>query len=88
MSFIFIYLEIRIKDTGVGIPEDALERLFEPFHTTKRGGMGLGLTISSRIIEQHGGSINVESESGIGTTFIVRLPIQPTSEIKIGKFIL
>ena len=69
------YLEIKVKDTGVGISEEALEKLFEPFHPTRKiGGMGLGLTISRRIIEQHGGNINVESKSGVGTTFIVRLP--------------
>jgi signal transduction histidine kinase len=68
------YIEVRIKDTGIGIPKESLGRLFEPFHTTKRGGMGLGLHISRRIIKKHGGNINVESQAGIGTTFIVRLP--------------
>jgi two-component system sporulation sensor kinase A len=83
------YLEISIKDTGLGIPKDSLDKLFEPFHPTRKvGGMGLGLTISRRIIEQHGGKIDVESKIGIGTIFIVRLPIQSTSEIKTGKFIL
>jgi two-component system NtrC family sensor kinase len=68
------YIEVRIKDTGIGIQKESLSRIFEPFHTTKRGGMGLGLYISRRIIEKHGGNIKVESQSGIGTTFIVRLP--------------
>ena len=68
------YIEVIIKDTGKGISREVLERIFEPFHTTKNGGMGLGLTISRKIIEQHRGHINVESETGRGTTFIVRLP--------------
>jgi len=71
------YLEIMIKDTGVGIPKDSLDKLFEPFHPTRKvGGMGLGLTISRRIIEQHGGKIDVESKEGAETTFTIRLPIE------------
>lgn len=70
------YMEVRIKDTGIGIPKESLGRLFEPFHTTKRGGMGLGLHISRRIIKKHNGNINVESQPGIGSTFIVRLPVR------------
>ena len=77
------YLEIRIKDTGVGISEEALDKLFEPFHPTRKvGGMGLGLTISRRIIEQHSGTINVESRVSMGTTFIVRLPANYPSVTK------
>jgi signal transduction histidine kinase len=68
------YIEVIIKDTGKGISREAQEKIFEPFRTTKNGGMGLGLTISRKIIEQHRGQINVESETGRGTTFIVRLP--------------
>ena len=69
------YVEITIQDTGVGIPRHLLAKIFEPFQTTKKDAMGLGLAISRRIIEQHGGSINVESEVGVGTTFMVRLPL-------------
>ena len=69
------HIEVRVKDTGKGMSRDALEEIFEPFHTTKGGGMGLGLTISRRIVEQHGGSIDVESEIDVGTTFLVRLPV-------------
>ncbi len=68
------YIEVIIKDTGKGISREAQEKIFEPFRTTKNGGMGLGLTISRKIIEQHRGQINVESETGRGTAFIVRLP--------------
>jgi two-component system sensor histidine kinase AtoS len=67
---------VRIKDTGKGMPKEVQEKLFEPFQTTKNGGMGLGLTISRKIVEQHGGKIAVESEIDRGTTFIVRLPLE------------
>ncbi len=69
------YVDVSIKDTGKGIARDTLNRIFEPFHTTNRGSMGLGLAISRRIVEQHGGNIDVESEIDMGTTFIVRLPV-------------
>ncbi len=62
------------EDTGVGIPGDALARLFEPFYTTKEEGTGLGLAIARRIVEAHGGTIRVESEPGEGTRFDVWLP--------------
>ena len=75
------YLEVRIKDTGIGMSVDSLGRLFEPFRTTKKGGMGLGLTISRKIIDKHGGSIRGESTAGAGTTFIVKLPAEVTEGI-------
>ena len=68
------WVEIAVVDEGIGIPMDALDRIFDPFFTTKRGGSGLGLATVHRIVEQHGGSIRVESTSGIGTTVRVRLP--------------
>lgn len=72
----FTHIEISIKDTGQGISKEALGKIFEPFRTTKNGGMGLGLTISRKIIEQHGGHIDVESAIGRGTTFVVKLPVK------------
>jgi signal transduction histidine kinase len=69
------YVEVRIKDMGEGMPKEMLENIFEPFRTTKVGGMGLGLTISRKIVEGHGGQIAVESEESKGTAFIVRLPV-------------
>lgn len=71
------FVLINVTDTGEGIGADALERIFEPFYTTKAEleGSGLGLAVSRAVVEQHGGMINVYSEPGIGTTFKVYLPI-------------
>jgi PAS domain S-box-containing protein len=70
-------LEIKIADTGVGIPSDVLPLVFEPFFTTKPAGKGtgLGLSLAKRIIKDHGGEIGVESVEGQGTTILIRLPI-------------
>ena len=68
------WVEIAVVDEGVGIPMDALDRIFDPFFTTKRGGSGLGLATVHRIVDQHGGSIRVESTLGAGTAVRVRLP--------------
>jgi len=65
---------INIADTGRGIPPEDLEKVFEPFFSTKRQGTGLGLAIVHQIIESHGGDIIVESEEGMGTTFQITLP--------------
>ncbi|CAH2030393.1 two-component system sensor histidine kinase NtrB [Trichlorobacter ammonificans] len=66
--------EVCFSDTGPGIPPEALERIFEPFFTTKQDGTGLGLAVTRKIIEAHGGTLAVESEAGQGTTVVVRLP--------------
>lgn len=70
-------VEIRFSDTGVGIPQENLARIFTPFFTTKRNGtgVGLGLSIARQMIEGHGGTIQVKSQAGKGTTFIIRLPV-------------
>ena len=68
--------KIEVGDTGVGIPESLLPDLFKPFHTTKPGGLGLGLAYCKRAVEAHGGRITVQSTEGRGTTFTVTLPLQ------------
>ena len=73
-------VSIEIEDTGMGIQEENLNKLFTPFFTTKSTGSGLGLTISSQIIHNHGGSIGVNSKVGKGTTFIVMLPVRRRTE--------
>ncbi len=72
---------ILIKDSGVGIPEEQLGRIFEPFYTTKshNRGTGLGLSMVKRIVKAHSGSIQVDSEIGKGTTFTVILPEKPAA---------
>jgi two-component system NtrC family sensor kinase len=69
-------IRLKVTDTGSGIPEDLVDKIFDPFFTTKPvgEGTGLGLTISHRIVEEHGGAIDVESAPGKGTTFTITLP--------------
>ena len=70
------YVEIKISDTGVGIPEENLLKIFEPFFTTKDvgKGTGLGMNVAYNIIKKHNGDIDVKSELGKGTTFTIRIP--------------
>jgi PAS domain S-box-containing protein len=75
---------LRFTDTGMGIPEDVRERIFEPFYTTKGAhGTGLGLAVSYGIIERHEGMINVESEFGHGTTFEIDLPAAERTQTNV-----
>ncbi len=68
--------QIHIQDTGVGIPQDNLDRVFQPFFTTKESSSsGLGLSVSYGIVRRHGGSLRVESEPGEGSTFTIQLPV-------------
>jgi len=67
-------VQVRVYDTGCGIPPDRLQAIFEDFVTTKRRGLGLGLAISRKIVEQLGGRISVASEVGKGTTFVIDFP--------------
>lgn len=69
------WIELTVSDTGVGIGSDQLERIFQPFFTTKAHGIGLGLPITRRLVEDHHGRLLVESQLGYGTTITVRLPL-------------
>lgn len=69
------WLIITISDTGPGISSDVQRRIFEPFFTTKARGTGLGLAVARRVIEEHGGTIEVSSQIGQGTTFTIQLPL-------------
>jgi signal transduction histidine kinase len=66
---------MEVADTGRGIPKSQLSKIFNYYYTSKPKGTGLGLTISQQIIQQHNGSISVESEEGKGTRFIISLPL-------------
>jgi len=74
------FVEVRFHDSGPGIPETARKNLFIPFFTTKDKGTGLGLPICQRIIQHHGGSIEVKSDPGHGATFTVLLPRETDGE--------
>ena len=67
-------VKISIRDTGAGISTENFAHLFETFFTTKKHGTGLGLSITRRVVEEHNGEIEVESEVGRGSTFIITLP--------------
>jgi signal transduction histidine kinase len=68
------FVKVSLSDTGVGISEDALGKIFEPYFSTKQTGFGLGLAVTKTIIQEHQGSIEVSSELDRGTTFVVKLP--------------
>ena len=69
------YVQIEIRDTGVGIPEANLQHIFDPFFTSKDEGSGLGLAVSHQIIQEHGGFVTVQSRIGAGTSFFVHVPV-------------
>jgi signal transduction histidine kinase len=80
-------IRITIQDTGTGIAPEHITHLFEPFFTTKAAGTGLGLAVTQRIVEEHGGSISVHSEPGQGTVFTVLLPLlTETGGPQLGGF--
>ncbi len=74
------FVQIEVRDTGVGIPEKDLDNIFNPFFTRKEGGSGLGLSISHQIVQEHGGYIVVESQMEAGTTFYINLPVKNPDE--------
>ena len=73
-------MKVSVRDFGAGIDEAHRDKLFEPFYTTKPGGMGMGLAISQRIIHAHGGSIWAENNPDRGATFYFTLPIATESK--------
>ncbi|HET9999286.1 MAG TPA: ATP-binding protein, partial [Ktedonobacteraceae bacterium] len=81
-------LEITVSDTGTGIAWDQIERIFQPFYTTKAHGIGLGLPISRRLIEDHHGTLSVESQPGYGATFTIQLPLpdeRPGEQVPVDE---
>lgn len=68
--------EVAVLDRGGGVPKEIREQIFNPFFTTKPSGVGLGLAISSKIVDEHGGTLGVESEPGRGSVFLVRIPLE------------
>ncbi len=70
------YIKISVVDTGIGISPEVTEKIFDPFFTTKKRGTGLGLAVSRKIIEDHGGEISIQSKEGKGTTVTITLPIK------------
>lgn len=77
-------ITVTVEDEGTGIPEDVMPRIMDPFFTTKRdsGGTGLGLSVSSNIIKEHGGKIEVQSETERGSTFLIHLPVKEKKTLK------
>ncbi len=67
-------VEIRVTDNGGGVPSDDAERVFEVFYSTKERGTGLGLAIARRIVEEHGGTLELDNRPGLGASFVIRLP--------------
>jgi signal transduction histidine kinase len=70
------FLQIEIRDTGIGIPPENLDHVFDPFFSTRPEGSGLGLAISHQIVHEHGGFIDLESEVGKGTSFRIHFPLK------------
>jgi signal transduction histidine kinase len=69
------FVQVEVRDTGIGIPEENLQHIFDPFFTSKDEGSGLGLAVSHQIVQEHGGFVTVESTVGKGTSFFVHVPV-------------
>jgi signal transduction histidine kinase len=80
-------VSINVEDTGCGIDPEDIAKVFDPFFTKKPGGVGLGLALCHRIIEEHAGKIDVTSTPGQGTSFRVSLPIEIRRKSDTGKII-
>jgi len=77
------YVQISVKDIGVGIPDNIIDKVFDPYFTTKQSGNGLGLTTSFSIVKKHGGSIFVNSKTGAGSDFTFILPALPEMVVRV-----
>ncbi|MFN3467227.1 MAG: sensor histidine kinase [Candidatus Brocadiales bacterium] len=69
------HVHVEVTDTGIGIPKSHLNKIFQAYYSTKKKGTGLGLPTAKRIVEEHGGSISVESKEGLGSSFVIQLPL-------------
>jgi signal transduction histidine kinase len=76
-------VQLKLSDTGTGIPEQIMDKIFEPYFTTKPFGTGLGLTIVFKIVKEHFGDVSVSSREGEGTTFTLSLPMPQKEKILI-----
>ena len=80
------FVQVEVRDTGIGIPAENLDHIFDPFFTSKDEGSGLGLSISHQIVQEHGGYVTVESKVGVGTTFFINLPTgKPIRQLSNGR---
>jgi PAS domain S-box-containing protein len=79
------HLELTFTDTGIGIPDDVMPKLFSPLFTTKAQGMGFGLAICKRVVEAHGGTITCLTSKGKGTTFTITIPIDIKQELEVKQ---
>ena len=79
------FVKLTIRDSGIGIPANMLEKIFDPYFSTKQAGSGLGLAISHSIIKKHGGAIKVESTPGEGTVFSIFLPVAASATVPIEQ---
>jgi signal transduction histidine kinase len=80
------FVQVEIRDSGIGIPEENLQHIFDPFFTSKDEGSGLGLAVSHQIVQEHGGFVTVESQVGKGTAFFVHVPVgKPVRPVTNGR---
>jgi signal transduction histidine kinase len=82
------FVEVTVEDTGWGIREELLNKIFEPYFTDKSQGNGLGLVVIKNAVEKHGGKVFVKSQVGVGTRFTVRLPAMQTDGLSSDKIVL
>jgi len=76
-------IEVAVNDTGPGIPKELREKIFDPFFTTKANGIGLGLSLAKKVVEQHRGMIEVQDRNGSGTAVVIRLPARQPVEAQV-----